>query len=329
MAFFGIKFADLWRSGAEQTGTIVGIRVREKGDEDSTERIEEYAVDLGGEVLGIRQNLSPVDEVRLGMPVTVRRDGKHALIAWGSPQPSNWKMLGSPPAAGIDDNRTLSVLKLTGKKAQAEILSIGSRSAMLGLVTVNEVKFRVAPDDGSEPFETTASRVEPAFYAAHLFEVGRVLPAYRRALDPSSVRIDWAAAAMADPGVGVRSPWFADPTAPVTPSSLMAADSAAPPPPAAAVGGLDKLQQKLTALSAKAAGANMDAGPTADDPVTWEMFLAVSRGLKDTPIPPDRYDAFAQTLGVPAGEWAAANARWMGRLMTDWRLGAAYGQAMS
>ena len=82
-------------------------------------------------------------------------------------------------------------------------------------------------------------------------------------------------------------------------------------------------------MSAKAAGANLDAGPASEDPVTWEMFLAVSRGLKDTPIPPDQYDAFAQTLGVPAGEWAAANARWMGRMMTDWRLGIAYGQAMS
>ena len=234
MALFGVKFADLWRSGAEEPGAIVGIRVSEKSDDESSVRIEEYAVEVGGSVLGIRQNLSPVDEVRLGMPVTVRRDGKHAVIAWGSPQPGNWKTLGTPPAHGIDDNRTLTVLKLTGKKARAEILSIGSRSKMLGLVSVNEVRFRVTPDDGSEPFETTATRVEPAYYATHLFVVGSVLPAYRRAIDPSSVRIDWAAAAMAEPGVGVRSLWFADPTAPVTPTSLMAADAA--PPPAAATG---------------------------------------------------------------------------------------------
>jgi hypothetical protein len=33
------------------------------------------------------------------MPVTVRRDRKRAVISWGSPEPSNWKTLGSPLSA--------------------------------------------------------------------------------------------------------------------------------------------------------------------------------------------------------------------------------------
>jgi hypothetical protein len=48
MAIFGPKFTDVWRSSSERPGTTVGIRVREKNEDESTYRIEEYAVNVGG-----------------------------------------------------------------------------------------------------------------------------------------------------------------------------------------------------------------------------------------------------------------------------------------
>ena len=55
MGLFGPSFADVWQSGAESQGTIVGIRVRQKSDDESTITHEEYAVEVGPELLGIRQ----------------------------------------------------------------------------------------------------------------------------------------------------------------------------------------------------------------------------------------------------------------------------------
>jgi hypothetical protein len=99
-------------------------------------------------------------------------------------------------------------------------------------------------------------------------------------------------------------------------------------------GALDKLGGKLTeklmGMQAGLTGANVDAGSADDDPVSWEKFLEVTVAIKNAGYgTPAEMDAVASMHGVVPGTWAEANARWMGRIMKDWKLGAAYGQAMS
>lgn len=348
MGLFGPSFAGVWEKGAQAPGTIVGIRVRQKSEDESTYIEEEYAVETGGEVLGIRQKLTPRTEVRLGMPVTVARSGKVAVIRWGQAFAGHrWKMV-KAPGRGIDDTESLGgVTRRMGKPCTVEILSFGTRAGMLGLTTVNELQVRVTPQGGT-PYDTAISKVQPAHYAAHLFVTGTVLPAFDFGGKP---RIDWQSAALADPGVGVASP-FADVRGPDGSVESMAAAAGAPQganrvstdpsedasagliPAQLNFGAIDRLQSKLTqklmGMSAAAAGADPNQAPAADDPVSWETYLAASVAIKNAGWgSPAQQDEIAQQHGIPAGEWDATNRRWQGRLMSDWRLGAAYGQAMS
>ena len=351
MGLFGPSFAGVWEKGVEAPGVIVGIRVREKSEDESTYILEEYAVEVGGELLGIRQKLHPRTEVRLGMPVTVARTGKDAVIKWGQASSTFWKQI-KPPARGIDDTESLGgMARRLGKPVTIEILSIGTRAGMLGLTTVNELQVRVTPAGGA-PYDTAISKVQPAHYASHLFAAGKVLPGFAGTGKP---RIDWQSAALAEPGVGVASP-FAEAAGPAGSSAAMARAAGAPQsannvstetsddvdaataagliPAQLNFGFLDKLGGKLTekimGAQAGLTGANLDGGSAEDDPVSWEKFLEVSTAIKKSGYgSPAEMDAVASMLGVIPGTWADANARWMGRIMKDWKLGAAYGQAIS
>lgn len=308
----------VWNQGEPAEGKIVGIRRFEIGDEDSTYEVEDYAIDVGGELVGIRQKLYPREDVRLGMPVTVHRLGNVAVMRWGSPTDNRWKAV-KPPALGIED-------KVAGPprgwtSADAEILDLGSRSGMLGLTTIAQAKVRFS--DGSEGI---VDKWVAPFYATHLGGVGTKLPALRHPRDTGKVRIDWPAAALANPGIGL--PPLASSVATSPESSRMTGAGEGATAPGFGKGGLlDRMQEKLMATSAAAIGADLSAGPADEDPVSWETFITVTVAIRDEPTTPS--DEVAQRHGLPAGEWAAANNRWMGRIMTDWKLGAAYGEALS
>lgn len=312
----------VWQQGEPAEGTIIGIRRSTVSENESTVEIVEYAVDLGGEVVGVRQQLSPRQDVRLGMPVTVGRIGKAAVIHWGAPAEGRWKSV-KPPAVGIEDSVD-GPPRGSWTRGEAEVLDLGARPAMLGLTTVTQAKvlFRA----GGEPVEAIVDKYAPPFYASHLGAVGTRLPALQHPRDPRKISIDWPAAAVAQPGLGV-SPVAGASDMTSMPGSLMGAGGEKVMPGFGKAGLLDRMQAKVAAASGAAMGADMNAGPAADDPVSWETFLAASVAIRSEPATPA--DEVAQRHGVPAGEWDAASKRWMGRIMTDWKLGAAYGQAMS
>ena len=131
MGLFGPSFSKVWDQGTPSPGTIVGIRRSQVSEDESTVDLEDYAVEVGGEVLGIRQRLSPLQDVRLGMPVTVHRDGKAAVIRWGAPVDRRWKSV-KPPAPGIEDKvdvsplfETESALEHGGRGPAAEHFALG------------------------------------------------------------------------------------------------------------------------------------------------------------------------------------------------------------
>jgi len=311
----------VWNQGEPAEGRIVGIRRAQISEDESTYEIEDYAIDVGGELVGVRQKLVPREEVRLGMPVTVHRIGKAAVMRWGSAADNRWKAV-KPPAAGIED-------KVAGPprgwtSGEAEILDLGSRSGMLGLTTIAQAKVRFS--DGSEGI---VDKWVAPFYATHLGAVGTKLPALRHPRDPEKVRIDWPAAAVANPGIGVASVASSVATSPES-SRVMGTGGIIAAPGFGKGGLLDRMQEKLLEKSAGFVGANIEAGAADDDPVSWEKFLEVTVAIKNAGYgTPEQMDAVAATHGVVPGTWADANARWMGRIMKDWKLGAAYGQAMS
>ena len=74
------------------------------------------------------------------------------------------------------------------------------------------------------------------------------------------------------------------------------------------------------------------AAPPGLDPiegVSLETWAAVEIGVGRDRVPPAGYDAYAQGHGVPAGRWAAVDAAWKARMTTDWRVGAAMGEALA
>jgi hypothetical protein len=319
MGLFGPSFMKVWQSGAPAEGKIVGIRRSQISEDESTIEIEDYAIDVGGELVGVRQKLIPREEVRLGMPVTVHRQGKAAVIRWGAPADNRWKAV-KPPAAGIED-------KVAGPPrggwavGEVEILDLGSRSAMLGLSTVSQAKVRFS--DGTEAL---IDKYVAPFYASHLGAAGTKLPALQHPRDPRKIRIDWPAAAVANPGIGV-APILGGIASTAGSSSTMSAGDSNPLPGFGKKGLIDRMQDKLASSTGNMMGYDMNAGPAAEDPVSWETFIAATVAIRDDPTTPA--DEVAQRHGIPAGEWAAVNKRWMGRIMSDWKLGAAYGQALS
>jgi hypothetical protein len=114
--------------------------------------------------------------------------------------------------------------------------------------------------------------------------------------------VDWAAAAREHAD---RPGTLADPPPDGSVAALLLAPAPAPRPVAA-------------------------AAPTGDGPadVPLELWAAVTVGLQTAGIPPAEYDAYAQTRGVPAGRWAAADAEWNRLMRSDWLAGARIGEAL-
>ena len=116
-------------------------------------------------------------------------------------------------------------------------------------------------------------------------------------------------------------------------------------PAAAAAGGLGAIGLRLQQAAADAMGAAGGAGGAAVsasdmskplDPSTlppiegvdWPSFVAIEAGLIRDRVAPAAADSYAAAHGVAPGSWAAAKAGWHARIHSDWRVGAAFGQAM-
>ena len=177
---FGPDAGRVQLEGTRTPGTLVGIQVSVNSDEESS-RFSEYAVEAGGTVYGIRQDLAPDDEIRLGMPVTLFVLGTAAVIEWGDSGTYRWKMLKTPPARGIvddlddNDNRGAMNRIRRGTAASVTLLEFSVRSVALGLGEAVDARVRAVPD-GGEPYEATIKKIQGVpGYAAHLPVIGATL----------------------------------------------------------------------------------------------------------------------------------------------------------
>jgi hypothetical protein len=155
---------------------------------------------------------------------------------------------------------------------------------------------------GEEPYSVTVKRIEVPPYAAHLPVAGASLVCVvPRRLDKPLV--DWAASAMQTPGVGV----------PPVPLKVVAEPSEV----ASAGSDVPVAEQ----ISAAAEATDLVGG------ISMDTYVAVQVGLQRDRVKPGEYEAYAATHGVPPGTWATADAAWQAHMRSDWRIGAAYGEA--
>ena len=268
------KAESLLRDGERADATITGIRVR-RGNDDSPDQHEfalAYSAGTGPVRAGCRQRLGGFERrVRLGMEVPIRHDGEGRAIveltALGLDEDGtgDFKPLGEPPADGIEDeNFDLEKERRKAAAVSATVLGV-TPFTLLGIATENvDVRVRVDGGEGG-PYETVVKRALVPFYATHLAAPGTVLPALVRVGRPDKVKLDWPAAALADPGVG-RPPAEA----------LAASQPAAEEVASAGAGSQDWSPEGLAAVD-----------PDAIDGVDFDLWVRVEAGLvRDGSSPP-------------------------------------------
>jgi hypothetical protein len=314
--FGGPSGEKILAKGAPTPGRIVGIEVSHVSDGDSSRLQHEFAVESPGiDTLGIRQWLDPDEHLRLGMDVVVVVHDGAGVIDWAATgqragfaattELHRHKALKAAPAPGIvDHDPSLASARKKGEPATLTITALDERPVLGGLAHQLQATVTVVIE-GTEPYQAEVKQVVVPGYASHLLEVGRTLPgvvALRRLDKPV---IDWAAAANAEPGLGIG---------PARPTRTATPEEAAGTP-------LDQGQGVRAAVD-EAAGDGRRIGG-----IDLATYVAVEVGLQRDRVPPDGYDAYATGLGVPAGTWAQASAAWQGAIRADWQLGAAFGEA--
>lgn len=299
----------LLEQGNRTTARITGIRVV-PGGEDSPDQHEFRLERPGSPAAGCRQQLGPLAPTfRLGAEVPVRYDQDGRVIidtpALGGGDAWGYKALSDPPAEGIEDPG-LRLDKERRKAVPATVTVLHAQRASFFGAFQAGIDLRVRVEgDGVDPHEADVKREWVPFYASHLVAEGTVLPGLARPGRPGKVRIDWPAAAVADPGVG-RPP--APAVAPAEEAALVTGVAS----PASA----DWSEEALFAD---------DLGLV--DGVSFDAWVAVEAGLVRDRVRKADHDAYAQRHGVPAGGWTAARKGWQQRMMVDPRIGARFGAA--
>lgn len=312
-------------------GRIVAIDVDEVGDEHRR-RVDEYVIQFGPERgntrTTIRQRVEPDSFVRLGMAVAVKVRGDDAVIDWaqtmaavglsGGSMFDHWKMVKDPGFTGIRDATLgLDRNQRKGVPATVTINSAALRSAAFGLAH-HIVVDSVVQISGQPAYALELKKVEVPHYATHLLRAGVTLPGWVRDGRPDKVAIDWPAAAMADPGVGVP------------PSDLLEQLNSGGGVTAMSAGGWLGAQGDDDEGDANAAEfASMMSGapafvqrftptgvgePEPINGVSFEQYVAIEVAIKRQGLKPKDWDAFAQTMGVAPGTWAKTSQQW-GRQM--------------
>lgn len=326
MGIFGGGPESVMKKGVWTNGRIVGISVKEQGSEPPV-RVDEYAIELqDGRVLGARQRLEPDDVVRLGMPVAVWVHRDDLMIDWatstsplgvaGTNTTYAWKSV-DPPAWGITDSR-LGLEKAASKWTAATIDIRGSRteSVMFGLAQKLLLDLVITPP-GEQPFGCDHRLDGVPHYASHLPTVGRRLTGYFDPGRPDRVRIDWPAAAMADPGLGV---------APVKldrgggPDIAAAFGWSQPPPP----------PQPPTPGRPTGVAAVVDPPPPING-VSFDQWLSIERELRARKLvgKPKQWDSVAAEFGVAPGIYATTSGQWAMAMIRRPDLAAAYAAAIA
>lgn len=318
MGIFGHPSGDKIMAKGERTiGTIVGLDISYSSDEGSTERTDEYSVRLAtGAVIGIRQRLWPSEYVRLGMSVNVLVLNDWGVIDWtatgarsgfaGQQTTAGHKVRKTSPPPGIVD-QYLSRFAKKASAATIEITSLESRKKLMGMVnTVTATATVTLPD--MDPYEAEIGNFQAPFYASHMGSVGEVLPGLVKLRRLDRPEIDWPAAAVANPGID--SPPIHPPISTVYEPSELARSAPA------------NEQEVLAQVAEAGSNGQLFGG------IDLATLVGIEAGLIRDRVPSSDHEEYAAARGVAPGTWAATSAEWKQAYLSDWKLGAAYGEAI-
>jgi hypothetical protein len=312
--FGKVQGEQVFARGERANGRIAGIEVTETRGEHNV-RVDEYAVEVAAASVftaGVNQRLRPDDAIRLGMPVVVRHLDGNAVIDWPATCDGDpgivWAATKKPPAPGIVDNTLgLDKARRKGTRASASIDRASVENALFGMAQMLQLDLTVRPE-GLEAYLVEVKKVKVPHYATHLCLEGTVLPVWVNPDRLDRVTIDWPVAAMTDPGIG-------------RPLAEILAEVGN------VFSGKGPATSAMTVADDRPIAADVSGGHVPIDGVSFDMWVAVGAGLARDRVAPGDYDSYAQQHGVRPGAWAGAESGWQRRMMTDWRLGAAYGEA--
>lgn len=321
MRLFRRGGADSVRSkGSTASARLASIHVGKESNDESTRATYAYTVELGPEHSGRRvyvgQHLDPLEYVRLGMPLVVWVHNDDVLIdaertmapfgVHGTTYTAGWKCGKDRGHSGItDDYIGIERNRKKGTPAAATVKAAQWKSAAFGLSTQLSID-TVVQLPGQQPYALELNKIDVPHYATHLLAVGAVLPVVVRNGRPDKVAIDWPAAAMAAPGVGVPPSALlgasAGPSGGISAGMWASTDEAGDDSDA---GAFTEVSAALGGLM----GANSQPGELING-VSFEQYLAIEVAIRRQALKPRDWDAFAQTQGVAPGTWAATSQKW-------------------
>lgn len=314
------------RDGGRVRGRIVAIEVDETSVNDSIRRVDEYVIELspadGGRRLGLRQDLVPDTHVRFGMEVAAWVRGDDIYIDWtatmaeqgveGQNLTDGWKGDRDARRVDIADSQVGADQALKkGERASMMITELRWDSKFGGLVNTLTIVGVVA-NGTAQPYAVEVGRQTIPHYATHLPSVGRQVPVIVSAKRPDKVTIDWPAAALAEPGVGV---------APSTEITAARAES-----------------RSVMSMGGEAMGATGAAHvppapssfvpPPAVEGVSWAQYLTIEKAIADSGGYNRKTAALVESHGVSFATYTKASTAFGKMLMRDAALQQSFTSAM-
>lgn len=306
---------ELRAAGQAATAVIAGIRRRTATDGDqgdvATLRLEwptPAGPRVGAVALTGQGERSP--GLRLGAQVPVRHDDDSVVPDCALPPGTGIRPVRQPPDPGIDDRWTEDRRLGAWAPDTATVESFTRRTVPLLGIPADSWDIALRRRDGSAV--ANADGGVPPYVRAYIAP-GAEVPVVVDPDHAGRVQVNWPALAQARAG----SAGHVDDE---VPEGSIAA-SLRP--------GTDEEVTSMSGPAADDAPAPV-AGPGGDvDGVTLEIYARVQAALQTARVPPAGYDAYAaREFGTPAGGWAAVDAGWQRRIMSDWRVGAAYAEAV-
>ena len=301
-------------AGDPNTAVVTGIKRRYNDTFTETDiRLEWFAPEP--QVGGIHYGADIPLVIRLGSTLAVKTDGDSVVVdaaamagVPGAPKDAGRRSRKAPDQ-GVDDKALdMSVLSRLGKwtPQEATVESL-ERVTVMGMPAENW-HITVACADGTRAL-VKKDYVPP--YVRWYVAPGAVVPVVVDPKDPTRAQVNWPL--LAERAAVAGGTWQDDPPPGSLADVVLSADPRAGETSVASTEPLD-----LTPSEESAA---------AIEGLTVEQCAYIEAALIQAKVAPAEYDAFAVQHGAPAGRYTAIKAQWDQRIRSDWRIGAAFGEA--